>query len=115
MAKQKTYTEAIKYLEDNYSRAAEKGIVGNNAYEEFLVGKGILPTEEELRNESFVYDWFTALYYNQPHLIDEVGQEVAEMVLRAALDAAQGNEDFAEFIKDVTGEDVVAEDEDLLS
>jgi len=88
-----TYTQAIEYLDDNYDRAQEKGIAGNNRYEEFLVSKGILPTEAELQNEDFAYDWFMALYYNQPQLLNEVEDDFITQVLEAAIQHSANQED----------------------
>lgn len=91
----KSYTEAIQYLNDNFERANEKGITYNNRYEAYLVTKGILPTERELnRSEDFAYDWFMALYYNQPQLLADpaITSEFVTSVLDAAMRHAKGDE-----------------------
>lgn len=92
-----TYTQAIQFLENNYERAQEKELAGNNRYEAYLVEKGIFPTEEELQNEEFAYDWFMALYYNQPQLLADpkVTEEFVTMVLESAMRAAASSDDSA--------------------
>ena len=92
-----TYTEAIQYLDENHQRAQEKDIAGNNKYEAYLVEKGIFPTKEELANEEYAYDWFMALYYNQPQLLEnpKVTQQFVTMILEAAMMAAASSDDDA--------------------
>lgn len=89
-----TYTDAIAQLERDFDRALEKDIVYNNKYEVYCVSKGILPTEGELQgSEEFAYDWFMALYYNQPHLLQDpaITTEFITSVLEAAIQHSAGD------------------------
>ncbi len=94
-----TYTKAIEQLENNYKKAEQQGITGSNKYEAYLVGKGVLPTSDELHGtQEFAYDWFMAVYYNRPELLAQLDDETAVDIIDAAIYHAADDDDMREFI-----------------
>jgi hypothetical protein len=97
-----TYVEALKFLEENFDRAVEKNIAYNNRFEVYCVSKGIFPTKQELNsNEEYAYDWFMALYYNQPKLLQDpaITADFAADVLQAVIN--HGDEDLIYMLADI--------------
>ncbi|MCA1807173.1 MAG: hypothetical protein LC687_04905 [Actinobacteria bacterium] len=94
-----SYAAAIQQLENKFEEAEAKGITGSNAYERYLFEKGILPTTEELaKNDQFSYDWFIAMYYNHPDILENAPEEFVQMVLDNVIKHASNDEEMREIV-----------------
>ena len=100
-----SYTEAVAFLESHLQQMMDEGRAGFNKFEKFCIAEGILPTEAEL-DEGAGYDWFMALFYNQPELLKKVDSDLVHAVLSSALLAAgeSGNEAMRDLVIDTLAE-----------
>lgn len=105
----KTYTQAIQYLEKNRNKI-DPDYQGSNNFEAYLVSQNIFPTKEELlRDEYVAYEWFTAIYYNQPELLSQIPKDTVTLITKIAFNFAASDEDqlelFQTYYKNRTGKD----------